>query len=328
MRFKEIICPSCQKLIPIPNDISSLECPYCKFLIKESAAPGATISTLLGLARTAIAAGNMVEALDYFNRVLESDPTNAEAWFGKGKAAGWQSTIANIRLPEMLIAFNHAISNANDERKESVVLEAIDEANRIIVAIYGMARKHMLEYVSLNNSWPAYVQQVANLVDCLSQLSSIMPLSKTTHENIVYLCKDNIEGVKYRDKFNNNYAKSWTLTPQYEEKLRSIMEVSVGSLRKIDPEYEPPVIEKNVADACFVITATMGDANDPTVIFMRLFRDEWLLSRKWGRLFIDLYYCYGPKLANFIAKKHIRQKVAFILIVKPADWIAHKLLKI
>ena len=58
------------------------------------------IANLLGMAKTAAMGGNNQEALSYFNRVLEIDPTVSEAWMGKGAAAAWQSNLVNIRLPE------------------------------------------------------------------------------------------------------------------------------------------------------------------------------------------------------------------------------------
>ena len=53
----------------------------------SATAPTVSLSNLLGMARTALEADNVSEAESYFNRVLELDPRNSEAWIGKGKAA-------------------------------------------------------------------------------------------------------------------------------------------------------------------------------------------------------------------------------------------------
>lgn len=42
-------------------------------------------ANLMGMARTALIGGNNVEALSYFNRVLEVEPGRSEAWIGKGR---------------------------------------------------------------------------------------------------------------------------------------------------------------------------------------------------------------------------------------------------
>jgi hypothetical protein len=279
----------------------------------------------MGMAKTAELAGNNAEAMNYFNRVLEADPTNSEAWIGKGKAAGWQTTLSNIRVSEMLVAFNHAIATANSETKDSTLQSVTHEANHLIVTIYKMARDHMLEYVSLQNSWPIYVGQMGQMVDALATVNEWNPADRTTLENIVHLCKDNIEGVSYRDQFNNNAPNAWTLSPEYEALLKLKLEDATAKLRAVDPDYAPPAIEKKKADDCFVITATMGDPSHPDVRFLQAFRDEWLRERGWGASLITLYYRNGPSVAAFIAKSDTRRKVSYRLIVKPAVWLARKL---
>ena len=324
MAFRATICGSCGKEIQVPSDVKAPACPYCGHVVPEGAAPAATISTLLGLARTALVANNQQEALVYFNRVLESNPTNADAWLGKGKAAGWQSTLSNIRLSEMLIAFNHAIANAAEENKEAVAIEANTEVNNLAVTLYGMGRKHMLEYISLPKIWSEYVQQVRQMVDALSLVSTWVPTHQMTLKNIIWLCKDNIEGVSYIDKFNNHLPKVKQLSYEEETPLRGILNSSLERLKALDPTYEAPKIEKKTA--CFVVTATMGDCDHPTVTLLRRFRDDWLLTRKWGVRLIDWYYRHGPAAANFIAASTIRRRASYVLIVRPSAWVACRLL--
>ena len=281
----------------------------------------------MGLAGTALLGGNNSEALGYFNRVLEIDPTLSEAWIGKAKAAGWQSTLANIRIPESLIAFNHAIATAPEAVRASTTDQAVEETNRLVVAIYGLARGQLEEYVALTDTWNQYTNQIAELIDALSEVKNWSPMHRTTLENIVHLCKDNIEGVSYRDPYDNNAPKAWHLSPQYEDYLKSELNKAVDALRTIDPDYAPPTVEKKAAEACFVVTATMGDHNHPTVKQMREFRDSWLLSRAWGRTLIAKYYIYGPAAARSIAKSKILQRMSFLVLVAPTAWIARQIMR-
>jgi tetratricopeptide (TPR) repeat protein len=283
-------------------------------------------SNLLGLARSAQLADNSEEALGYFNRVLEADPSISEAWIGKGKAAGWLSSLANIRTNETLVAFNHAIATAPEELKQATVEAAVGETNRIVVALYGIARRHLNEYVHLSNIWVAYLNQVAQLLDALDEVHRWSPADTTTLENIVTLCKDNIEGVSYRDPFDNNTAKAWHLSAQYEELIKGRLNGAVEDLRQLDPSYAPPTIEKKQAEACFVITATMGDGEHPKVILMRRFRDEWLVKRKWGRVAAGYYYSFGPCAAGIIRASRLLRVLSLILIVTPATSVATVLL--
>jgi hypothetical protein len=49
---------------------------------------------------------------------------------------------------------------------------------------------------------------------------------------------------------------------------------------------------------CFVATAAYRDPFHPDVVFLRAFRDEWLVDRAWGRVFIKVYWQVGPRMAG------------------------------
>lgn len=277
-----------------------------------------TIANLLGMAKTAAVGGNNEEAITYFNRVLEIDPTVSEAWMGKGTAAAWQSTLVNIRLPEALIAFNHAIANTEDDRKMAAKKEAVDNVNRIVMAIYSLARDHMIKFVSLDGIWSVYLNQVAQLIDALEETRSWLPHYRATLDNIIHLCKDNIEGYSYRDEFNNNMPAAHSITPDYEKFLRERIDQAAQAIKEIDPNYTPPSVEKKTADACFVVTATMGDFNHPDVVYLRHFRDEWIRKQYGGEVFVNAYYSVGPIFAMMIARSDKLRFLSFRYIVKPA----------
>lgn len=278
----------------------------------------------MGMAKTAEIGGNNAEALGYFNRVLEIDPTNSEAWIGKGKAAAWQSTLANIRLKESLISFQHAIANAPTDQKADVTEEALGQVNAVVVALYRIARDHMIEYVSLDNTWPQYLNQVSQLLDVLDDASKWSPYHRITLDNIVHLCKDNIEGYSFRDRYNNNWPCAHSITPEYENVLRGMMKRAEGLIREGDPEYSLPTVVKKEKDACFVVTATMGDFNHPDVVYLRRFRDEWLRKRMVGRAFIAAYYRVGPLLASLIRRSETLRWASQRIIVQPAIRAASK----
>jgi tetratricopeptide (TPR) repeat protein len=283
------------------------------------------VETLMGMARTAELGMNNSEALEYYNRALEIDPTITEAWLGKGRSASWQSTLANFRVSEGLIAFQHAIANAGEDR-EAVVAGAVEEINKIVSALYRMSRSHMEEYAALDNTWVSYINQVAQMLDALEQARNWAPSNRIVLENIVHLTKDNIEGYKYWDNIHS-VSGLHGISPQYEETLRAMMDRAVAGLRQIDETYQAPTIEKKQAGACFVVTAAMGDASHPDVIALRRFRDEWL--RKWpmGRLAISWYYHVGPTLAAHIGRSALRKRIAHVVLVRPAVMLASRKLR-
>jgi hypothetical protein len=304
---------------------------YCgqSILIKDiiQITVGPNITNLLGLARTANMAGNFVEAETYYTRVLELDPTISEAWVGKGRSAGWQSSIVNMRFGEVLTSFGHAIETATETEKLSTISLCLDEINHLVVTLHGMARKHMLEYVALPNTWTEYINQIGQMLTTLETASTWLPTDRTTLDNIVHLCKDNIEGVSYKDPYDNNTPKGWWLSPQYEALIYQKLNAAVNSLTTIDRNYAPPSVEKKKPDLYFVVTATMGDAQHPTVNLLRQFRDQWILARPGGKSFVLWYYRYGPLAANFIRDSRWLRAMSFILIVAPAAWLARRFVK-
>ena len=320
-------CPNCGR--PGPFEASAIVGPTADTTTTDGprVATGPSLDTILGLAKTAAAAGNVTEAEKYFTQALEQDPTISEAWVGKGKAAGWQSTIVNMRLTEMLVNFGHAIATAPENEKAAIKDECIGEVNAVITALYDMARKHMLEFISLSNTWTSYIDQIKMMLITLGEVAIWDGTNKTTLENIVFLCKDNIEGVTYKDQFDNNTPKAWHLSPEYEAIVREQLNAAAEMLQKLDPQYVPPNPQAKAPESsCFVVTATMGGPQHPTVVLMRDFRDQYLLRTKTGAAFVRFYYRHGPKAADFIRHSMVRRKLSYFFIVAPAAWLARKVL--
>ena len=69
----------------------------------------ASIANYFKLAESAYDSDNQKEAENYCNKIIEIEPENYKAWLLKGKAAGWQSTLANIRIEESVNCFTKAL---------------------------------------------------------------------------------------------------------------------------------------------------------------------------------------------------------------------------
>jgi DNA-directed RNA polymerase subunit RPC12/RpoP len=86
-----------------------------------------------------------------------------------------------------------------------------------------------------------------------------------------------------------------------------------------ESEYER--FAKKKKEECFVVTATVGNANDPIVCNMRQFRNEILIRKRLGRVFINWYYKYGPLMAERIKESFFLKKLCYILILIPIHLI-------
>ena len=112
----------------------------------------AKIANYYTMAESAYDASNQKEAESYCNKIIEVDPNNYKAWLLKGRAAGWQSTLANIRVEESVNCFNKAISNAPEDKVEEVKKVASDEITKLSLALITLCCKNYSRNGSVNNA--------------------------------------------------------------------------------------------------------------------------------------------------------------------------------
>ena len=100
------------------------------------------------LAENAYMSNNLAEAENYCNKIIELDPENYNAWLIKGKAAGWQSTLANVRTKETILAFATALTNAPEDKQEEIKKDIESEVQKMCVALGQHACDHFSKYPS------------------------------------------------------------------------------------------------------------------------------------------------------------------------------------
>lgn len=129
------------------------------------------IENYFGLLENAVDAGNYDEAEKYSNMIIEIEPNNYKAWFIKGKSAGWQSTIKNIRLMEASNSFSVAINNSpldyKDELIDLVKNEFIDIANAII-----KSRSDFFVKYPDDDETTGFIENITNIMSASSNLHS------------------------------------------------------------------------------------------------------------------------------------------------------------
>lgn len=104
------------------------------------------IKNFLEMAENAYDASNLKEAEDYCNKIIENDPKYYKAWFIKGKAAGWQSTLANNRFNESANCFGKAIDYAPEDEKEAISEDGATELKELGLALIRLRAKNFVNY--------------------------------------------------------------------------------------------------------------------------------------------------------------------------------------
>ena len=85
--------------------------------------------------------------------------------------------------------------------------------------------------------------------------------------------------------------------------------------------------------SCFIATAAYGSYLDPQVQVLRDFRDQQLLSNRFGIAFVELYYQYSPPIADYIREREalraiVRSGLSILIyaIKNPVSFFAYLLL--
>jgi hypothetical protein len=120
--------------------------------------------------------------------------------------------------------------------------------------------------------------------------------------------------------------ESGSYGPEYKASERTVSSkphITIVSEERFTPEtpnWQPPANR-----TCFIATATMGDANHPSVRLLREFRDGYLLTCSTGRCVVNCYYHIGPVLAQAIVRSRILRRISYHFFVRPAVYLAGKL---
>lgn len=132
MDYIPVICPQCGGELQVNKNMETAYCMHCGTkLIVPNLVKSVQINNLhkltqwYKLAEEAAAGGNRSEAYEFYTKILEEKDDEWKAYFGKGTAAGWQSTIAKPRIFEAANQFIKAFEYAPIEEQDAVGLSCV-----------------------------------------------------------------------------------------------------------------------------------------------------------------------------------------------------------
>lgn len=133
--FKPIKCPSCGGRLQIPTDRESVSCMYCgtKILIEDVLSKKMDFDpkNYLELAYSEQNSGNYDQALVNYNKFLEHNPKDENAWFGKAICTLYSSKRENLKTDDAISYFNKFLEVSKEEKQESVD-KAVSEIGKFI----------------------------------------------------------------------------------------------------------------------------------------------------------------------------------------------------
>jgi len=240
------------------NASTSQECSYCGNQIEleqakssyEKSVQGET-GNLMAMAETSIEATNYEEALSYFNRVLEKEITNFDAWLGKGIAIVNTSKIGDIKINEAIAYWKNAIKYATNHEAMSkrVSKEIVETINSFYPSIFN----HYKEFRTLDNSYKELVSRFSLLLKAIDYAGEIDPeniavffagysICKTASKIPLEYALMDIEYADAQGVLKEDAKKSAKLRKQeilgYVKNIYKIEEGYIVNIKRIDPKFE------------------------------------------------------------------------------------------
>ena len=146
-KFINVNCESCGADLAIPQGEASMKCGFCGTLNKPTFDDsGSAASPSRNLMLNAVESENWEEVTKYSTTILEEDPSDHEAWFYKGAAAGWVSRHIDDPSKEIINCFRNAFANSKEEDTETIINLLGTKGTELLVALASSSRAFAQEH--------------------------------------------------------------------------------------------------------------------------------------------------------------------------------------
>jgi len=199
-------------------------CGYCGNLIEiESAVDfyksslSGEVGNLMAMAETASEAGNWEEAISYYNRTLEKDLNNSDAWLGKGIAVILSSKIGDIKSDEAISYWKNAIKH--NKNQEAIKKRVANIINNTVVDFYPVLENNYREFKTLDTSYREFINRFLILERALDFAIGLDNDNLLYYENGRTLC---INVISAFSRFNNSKSQVAGLDAKTNEMISAI----------------------------------------------------------------------------------------------------------
>jgi hypothetical protein len=201
------------------------------------------------LAHAAEDAGNHAEAYDYWKQVLEADPSNHDAWFGKALAAGWGSDLRRDRLAEMLAGIEQAIVRAPAAERDAVKVRAANAVAEVVLAFFKLSANHTREFIAVDSSWPEHVDRCLAMIAAMEKVTAWMP-TKSLLEGTLAIVDSLLKGVEYpKGEFSEGY-EYLNVSDSMRPKLEALRGDLIARIQQIDPSFQATAVKAASGPGC------------------------------------------------------------------------------
>ena len=232
------LCPSCGAVANLTAEQNQINCTYCGSVVSRQEAEAqlnevktSKFAGTLMIAETAQEGGSYEEALNYYNKVIEQEPSFADAWLNKGICMVSTSKIGNLKIPEAISSWKAAIKFAKNPEamKKRVALEI----NNVVARFYPRLEQHYLEFHSLSDALSEHYDRFVLLESALSLALTLNPANATVAKNGIDLCDEFVASIK--SAAGDDYSSAFSSVLD-KDSDGSIEKVASASRKKITAE--------------------------------------------------------------------------------------------
>lgn len=194
------LCPSCGAAVKLTAGQTDTKCTYCDSVVTlqqaEAQAGEVKNSKFAGtlmIAETAQEGGSYAEAIHYYNKTIEQEPSFADAWLNKGICIVRTSQINNLKIPEAISSWRAAIKIAKNQ--DSMKKRVAKEINRTVTDFYPIFEKFYLKFYSTDDALEENLYRFLLLESALALALLYHPSAEIAKNGIV-LCDRFVDSMK------------------------------------------------------------------------------------------------------------------------------------
>lgn len=333
MGFIPAKCVKCGANIKVDESKDAGICEYCgtpyvtEKVIKNyntyisNNYAGATIiggdaDNLLEMAKNAEEASNDEEANEYYSKVLELDPRNAEALFGKGYTACGMSKLADIRGYELISYTQKAVEIRYDNEFLIHILDKmVQMQNRVLSSLLNFYSENWESESVFKTIVDGFSEgeKISNYAKELIEKNELNNLSegRTIYEDTIHMDIAFCVAICNRYRYKN-YEKDEIYVQQvndniYQQYCDKYNELCV-IMDELNPDWHRLQIDDKLTvdkEGCYIATCVYGSYDCPQVWTLRRFRDNKLYKNFIGKCFVKIYYKFSPKLVDCLGDTKI-----------------------
>lgn len=187
------LCPSCGATVNLPAEHTEVTCAYCSTLVKGPEAEAqfneirnSKFAGTLLIADTSREGGSFEEAITFYNKIIEQEPTFAEAWLNKGICMLQTSKIGDIKTAEAMSSWKAAIKFA--KHPDAMKKRVAKEIGAAVTIFYPVLESHYKQFSTLDNAYAEFVGSFLKLDGALALAVELWPKNPDLCTTGIALC--------------------------------------------------------------------------------------------------------------------------------------------